>query len=384
MAALRNIVVLVTDISTRKAYDLVNILRTKGIHYIVCDSCSAVEKVMLEKIYSGKRELLRKDRYFHEDMHRIVEKYQNDTLVYIPVEEDTTLLFYEYISTHAPQNLHYNLPKKEVFDIVRDKGAFSSFCHEKGLPVPKEYLLEEVLQMDNPPLPLILKPKHGSGSIGIRYIDTKEALEGLQNLDMSEYILQQRLTNSRDVEGAFFLMHEGKSVTYYGHKRIRTYPVSGGVTVYSKCQINEVLRQSGIQLLQELNWSGIAMVEFIYDEESKTYKIIEVNPRLWGSLMLSEYCGSGMIENYINTACGLPVRDYKIEENRYIRWFFPWDILSWIEQKGKISNFWNFSLKNTCYINFTYGRFTHNMFFLLYNIASPAKLRKLWQKVFAK
>ncbi|RUM69069.1 MAG: hypothetical protein DSZ05_00005, partial [Sulfurospirillum sp.] len=160
MNDLDNIVVLVTDITTRKSYDLVNILRANGIGFVLCDALSGAEKMILEKVYAAKTELLRKERHFHEDLGRILDKYVDKRLVYIPVEEDTTILFYRFISEESPENLFYNLPPAEAFERVRDKGAFSAFCLEHKLPVPKEYAVEEVLQMSNPPLPLILKPRH--------------------------------------------------------------------------------------------------------------------------------------------------------------------------------------------------------------------------------
>jgi len=113
------------------------------------------------------------------------------------------------------------------------------------------------------------------------------------------------------VPGVFYLFENGKMVSYYGHKRIRTYTIEGGVTVYSKISFNEQIKKMGENLLSKLNWSGLAMVEFLFDKRVNDYKIIEVNPRLWGSIFLSEFANTKFIRNYINLS--IAVKEEKSE-----------------------------------------------------------------------
>lgn len=42
-----------------------------------------------------------------------------------------------------------------------------------------------------------------------------------------------------------------------------------------------------IRLLRELNWYGLAMVEFKVDPRDGVPKLMEINPKLWGSLNLA-------------------------------------------------------------------------------------------------
>jgi len=223
---------LITDLSTRKAFDLANIMRSHNIDLIFCDALNVTDAFMLKNAYQGTIERLRKDENFCKDLGSILEKYSDKKIIYIPIEEDTTLLVYDFLQKNRYENFYHNLPPEESFHIVRDKGRFADFCETKGIPVPKTYRFEALLQMQDLPLPLILKPRKGSGSIGIRFIDTKEQLEACKNLPMQEYLIQERLENPKDIEGGFFLFTEGKPISYYGHKRIRTYPTSGGVSVF--------------------------------------------------------------------------------------------------------------------------------------------------------
>ncbi len=370
--------IIITDISTRKAFDLTNILLFKGLSLILCDASSST---LLNLSYKKDFEILRKDENFENDLITILNKYKDFKLIYYPLEEDTTLLIYDFIKKYNFSNFFYNLPAKNSFDIARDKSLFSIFCQKNLLPIPTEYKKEQLLKSDSLPSKLIIKPKNGSGSMGIKYIDTKKEFLSLKDFDFSNYIIQQRLQNSKDIKGAFFLFDKGKLINYYGHKRIRTYPKSGGVTIFSKCEIDENLKELGVKLLQKLNWSGFAMVEFLYDNKTKSYKIIEVNPRLWGSLMLGEFCGSKILENYYLTTLQKPIQKDSINTNKYIRWVFPWDVISYLENRGKIEGFWNFKKENICYINFSYTTFSKAIFFTLSNILSLKKIKKLYKKV---
>lgn len=130
-----------------------------------------------------------------------------------------------------------------------------------------------------------------------------------------------------------------------------------------------------------MRWRGLAMIEFLYDSISNDYKIIELNPRLWGSLLLAEFCGSQMLENYCLGALGEPLQKSHIQKESYLRWFFPWELLVYLQQKGKIRDFWSFDKRHTCYVNFTYGSLGRSLLFLVYNMASPEKIRRLLRKI---
>ncbi len=375
-------VVLITDITTRKSFDLANIFRHRGIGVLLCDDLKGFNATVLSAAYGADIEPLSKDN-FDEDLMKIVKKYSDKRVVYFPVEEDTTLKMYDFLKNNRVSNLFTVLPPKESFDIVRDKKIFSAFCIQNDIDVPREYDIKTLYGCESLPSKLIIKPKNGSGAIGIKYIDSKERLKAL-DLDFKEYVIQQRIKDEEGVRGAFFLFEKGRLIGFYGHRRIRTYPSSGGVSVYSKCHLDKELKKSGEKLLKKLNWSGIAMVEFLYDKESRSYKVIEVNPRAWGSIMLSEFCGSAMLQNFCASALKEEKINAKIETEKYIRWFFPWDFILYIQSGGKIENFWKFDKKNCCYINFTYAPLRGALLFTLFNMLNPKKIAVLLKKVLQK
>jgi predicted ATP-grasp superfamily ATP-dependent carboligase len=371
---------ILTDLDARKAFDIFNLIKHYNYQISGYSSSNRVELKILELIYGQKIGILDKNNLSHSFRFAIDDI--DTRYIYFPIEEDTTIKFYDLIQESKISNFYYKLPPKESFDCVRDKSKFSKYCSKNNLPIPLEFQYDYILQLGKLPCNLIIKPKFGSGSMGIKFIDTFDEFLSCRELDFEQYIIQERLDNSTDIEGAFFLFDDGKLISYYGHKRIRTYPQNGGVTVYSKCETNIELRELGSKLLKSLNWSGIAMVEFLLDTKSNTYKIIEVNPRAWGSIMLSEFSNANILKNYIQISLGNSPIESKIDKNRYIRWVFPWDVLSYIKNRGDIKDFWSFNRDNTCYINLSYSSYYRSTLFLIYNIFDYKKIKKLIKKVF--
>ena len=43
------------------------------------------------------------------------------------------------------------------------------------------------------------------------------------------------------------------------------------------------------EFLNVSKWNGLIMLEYLYDSKASVYKLIEANPRIWGSIMLGLY-----------------------------------------------------------------------------------------------
>lgn len=373
--------ILITDPFLRKTFDVVNILKRNKIDVIICFNGNIFQKILVKLLYFSAIKKLDIDN-FNEDL-KLIENSIKDELVFFPLEEDKILKFYDYLET-GNSKIKSLLPSKNIFNLVREKKDFSKFCILNNISVPKEYTFQEIENLEQLPSKIILKPSIGSGSIGIKFADTKDDFNNINIADKSNYLIQERIENGKDILGGFFLFDKGNFISYYGHKRIRTYPEEGGVTVYSKVDYNEEIKELGIELLKKLNWSGIAMVEFLYDKNDNSYKIIELNPRAWGSIMLSEFSNSKIIKNYVNISLNNKIEDSKLNDDVFIRWFFPWDFISYLKKSGKIKDFWKLNLRNTCYINFTYGNLFNSILFLILNILDLNKVKKLFRKALNK
>lgn len=374
------IYILVTDIQYRKTFDVLSIIKkvfpneklifasTNGRTFAhLCYGLGNVEKLRTGDGYG----------IFSNDFGLLLKKYSADRLIYIPVEEQTTDYVIDYVRNNGKGPLFYLLPSASLYKTFRNKKLLSEYCLKECFPAPREFYFSD---LPNVEYPVLLKPEIGSGSHGqYRLYKKEDYTQDIQTaLNREPYLVQELLPNGKDVQGAFYLCHAGKVIGAYTHKRIRTSPEEGGVTVLSRKDDNPRLIQQGKELLEHAGWEGLIMLEYIYDERCDQYKLIEANPRLWGSIMLSEYCGANLLSNYIRLCLGLPVNTTGIREEAYIRWLFPMDIVNWFKKKGKVKDFWNF--QNTCFINWTYARKDRALFFLMFSVFNMDNIRKLLKR----
>ena len=94
------------------------------------------------------------------------------------------------------------------------------------------------------------------------------------------------------------------------------------------------------------------MIEFLKEPSSNEYKIIEINPRIWGSILLTEFNNSNFIKSYLELSLGNQVKNKIVSDNKYIRWVFPYDVLYFIKNLQNPIDFFKPN-RDTCYINFT-------------------------------
>ena len=372
--------ILLTDIYFRKTFDVINILKHhyQKNDFIFTDSSVSLMKSLKSKLIfgSGNIHLLRMDENFENDLLKIAHDFDED-IVYIPIEEGTTIKFVDFVNKNKTTTFKYLLTSLDNFSIARNKEALNIFCGKNEIACPK-HISEQNLQEKEFNFPLICKPKYGSGAKGITYIENEEDLKQLK-IDFSESFVQERLPNPKEVEAGFFLCEKGEIKSFYSHKRIRTYPEKGGSTVFSKCEYSFEIKKIGSSVIQKLNWSGLLMIEFIFDERDKTYKLIEINPRLWGSVLLSEFCGSYFLKNYIELALGKGIGKPTIDTNVFIRWVFPYDFMYWIKNLSNPIIFFKKN-KNTCYINFTYTNYFRSFTFIFLTYFNFKKLTEVFAK----
>jgi predicted ATP-grasp superfamily ATP-dependent carboligase len=121
--------------------------------------------------------------------------------------------------------------------------------------------------------------------------------------------------------GVFVLCTNGELKAYCAHKRIREKPPWGGVSVVSESMIpsQSVLNNASV-LLKELNWNGVAMVEFKNDLSGNIAKLMEINARFWGSLQLSIDAGIDFPNLLINMYCNSQFNHEQQMCNTRFRW----------------------------------------------------------------
>jgi len=163
-----------------------------------------------------------------------------------------------------------------------------------GLPVPETIAprnLTEIREFTAEfGLPLVLKRPSSSSGHGVTFIDeaglfSANGAEDFHGWRYGEFLIQQCVGGTGF--GVSVLFNHGKLRARFTHKRLREQAPTGGVSTLRVSVRNSLLEEYAERLLQSVDFHGVAMVEFRYDERLKKAWFLEVNPRFWGSLPLA-------------------------------------------------------------------------------------------------
>ena len=340
---LGQIKVFVTDGYWRKTLAAVRALGGMGIRVTAGESTYLAPALFSRYCHTRVRTpspVLQPSRYVAFLEHYLSQRPHH---VLMPMEEETLLLLarnrerFEGKTRLPVADLHCLLFARDKLNVLRHAEAL-------GIPIPRTF------EIDNPekakllskdlPYPLVIKPRVGSGSAGVHYVAGPDqlppALERVLRSGQTPFV-QERLPAEGPGIGASFLLDQDHQVrASFLHQRLREYPVCGGPSTLRRSVIHDQARRDGARLLQSLRFVGVAMAEFKIDTRDGYAKLLEVNPRFWGSLALAIHAGVNF--PYLLTLMALdcdfaPVVTYRL--GQLCRWFLPGDILHFLKNPAR-------------------------------------------------
>jgi predicted ATP-grasp superfamily ATP-dependent carboligase len=350
--------VLVTDGHFRKTLAVVRSLGRKGVRVTVGErtflNTSFFSKYCTRRIvYPSPQQ---SPNQFIEFLLREIKKNHYDCL--FPMEEETLLLLAQHKS-EISQYARFVIPDLEKIEFVRDKGNLIRFAEVHGIPVPKTFYFPPTLSLplSSIPIPAVIKPRISSGSFGIVYVKKREDLLSSYQSVHERYpfpLIQEWVPDGGGTFGLAALFDEASNIkAAFVHKKLRMYPVQGGPSTLREGVEHPQIMKSGLSLFKSLNWVGVGMVEFKVDPRDGIPKLMELNPRFWGSLQLSIVSGVDFPYLMLRMARGegfAPVLRYTL--GKRCRWLLLGDILHFINNPHRFHlqpSFFDFSDPNTSY-----------------------------------
>lgn len=91
--------------------------------------------------------------------------------------------------------------------------------------------------------------------------------------------------------GVSLWRHEGRIIAENMVLGLHLYPYYAGNMSLRRTWWHERLLRDAKIKLEALNWSGVAMMEYIWNPDTDQFWFIEMNPRYWGYLHLDLSCG---------------------------------------------------------------------------------------------
>ena len=196
----------------------------------------------------------------------------------------------------------------EVIDICFDKYKTAQWIESIGLESPKTYIrLEDVkraLEMGEVSFPLFMKPRWGSGSIGLESIADMEELDIYYNLLMKK--IKRTILSTASLGDEYIMIQEKLMGNEYGLDIMNDLEGNNvGVSVKQKLAMRAgetdkavtvdlpIVRKMGEQIGKELKHIGNLDVD-IMQRANGDYCVLELNPRFGGGFPFSYEAGVNM------------------------------------------------------------------------------------------
>jgi protein-tyrosine-phosphatase len=219
------------------------------------------------------------------------------------------------LSPQVPDDMYQRavLAPRESIQTALNKQEAWSLASRLGVLAPAS----EMVSSSSPPpsaFPVVLKPifsKMSSDDVVREFSVTiarnfTQWYTALASTYLDIPVQQQQYIAGKGV-GVEMLFEHGARRWAFLHERVHELPLTGGGSSYRiSLGLRDDLIQSAAMLLSALKWHGVAMVEFKVSSSGEAY-LMEINPRLWGSLALAIDCGVNFPAGLLCLATGQPL-----------------------------------------------------------------------------
>lgn len=256
-----------------------------------------------------------------ENITTIIPQYGNEL---VPLSQNKELFEKRGIKvlvTDDTEMLKIACNKWKLYDYLKDCDFIPHYKYVKDL----SSLEKAVFDLGYPNVPVCIKPVDGEGSRGFRII-TGEKLnvfnEKSGTVKIGWDIFKEQIEKSGHIPDLLAMEYlpgteysvdcvckDGFSYICIPRQREET---SMGVATVSVIEKNQEIIDLSKDIISRLHLSYNVNIQFKYSSSGKP-RLIEINPRVSGSLVANCGAGVNMLELSLKAAYGLPVRNIKVK-----------------------------------------------------------------------
>ena len=192
-----------------------------------------------------------------------------------------------------------------------DKNAICQIAKRIGVPTPFTTSISEhenvAAMADSVRFPCIIKYRNGElmgKKPKERYTvvhDRDAFIRAYTEMQMEdENPIASDYISGHDLGVAVVMNRMHEPVSFLCYESLREYPIQGGPTCYLRTIYSPRMVEYSIRLLQEIGFTGIAMLDFKGTPDNPYF--LEINPRLWGSAAITYLSGCDFFESYVLAA----------------------------------------------------------------------------------
>lgn len=229
---------------------------------------------------------------------------RRDVGTIIPVLEEDIYVLSKYRSEFE-QYVSLVVPSLDTLRGAHDRLRLTEAAAAAGVPAPETWLLDEVPDWNRD---LLIKSRYNI--LTNEYVEsippsTSETVKAQTHLRSGE---RPDFTDVREEMGHTPIVQEfvpraeeymftalydhGEALATFQHRQIRGNSYVGAGGVYRESVYLPELEDVGRQLLDQLEWHGLACIEYMEDANTGELKIAEINPRMWQSSLATARMGA--------------------------------------------------------------------------------------------
>ena len=252
-----------------------------------------------------------------------LEKYHYDMVV--PLNDDIAI----QLSKNKEELSKLTTPMVEEwerFQFACDKLKTMQVCMENGIPCPKTFTsLDNFLKSESAvTYPLVVKPRTGQAAVGFHTSYTNQDVIDYYTKAEQKYgsMLIQEYISQTDLQYKCEMYVDRKGVLKAScvFAKSRWYPVDGGSSTLNTTVDRPDIEETCKKLLEKIGWKGYADIDLIQDPRDGVAKVMEINPRITGSVKICYAAGVNFsklllqdferkeVEEAFNTNYGLQLR----------------------------------------------------------------------------
>lgn len=342
--------VLLIEGSARQILPMTKALRKLGVHVTTYNS--SMFDFGYATFYPNKKILAYANKEDEEGTLNaiIYELSKKKYDLIIPMNDDIASL----LSKHKSKIVKYcavAVNDWSIFKSASDKLDTMRICLKNDIPCPKTAMNYEDYSSNksNFQYPIVVKPRTGYGAVGFHIAKDENDLKNYYTLAEKKYgkcLIQEFIPQTElQYKAELYIDRYGNLKSAIVFAKLRWYPINGGSSTLNKTVDRPDIIQNCNKLLKKIGWRGYADIDLIQDPRDNIAKIIEINPRITGSVKICFKAGVNfaqqIIEDFDNREV-TPMFDYK--KNIFLR-YFQKDILWFLKSSNRfksIPNWFNF------------------------------------------
>lgn len=235
------------------------------------------------------------------------QRFSKNDLIF-PLEEN---LMIELTKNKSKYRCPIAFPEYPILELILNKSMLVDHAKENGIPCPETVFARNVSDyrenLDQIRFPVVIKPVRSFGGVGISFVDSGNLVEKIVDESIQKFgplLIQEKIPYRERYSVAILMNQDQVMKNCCVLMASRSYPVHAGPATVVESVDRPDLVDLGNTLLQSINYSGVAEIEFVIDERDNSPKLMEINPRLWGSL-----------QGAINAGVDFPFLLYKLYQD---------------------------------------------------------------------